>query len=136
MSENIYTITKEDIEYLVAISTEEEFLRAYPNSIIDGTLMDYRTNGLGEALNTNAKQQKDSPWYANLFEPESAARYLLNIVDNDNKISTTVSEHDSSQVHVTILFAEDGNSITIDMIQPYGTDGIWIPTTCEETQTE
>ena len=128
-----YQITKVDTEYLDGIDNTDAFLKAYPNKIIDNTRMDYLTNEMGEALNNNAISQKDSKIYNKLFEPGSAACLLLNISEDDNKIGISVIPHNENRVHVSITFTKDLGSVFVDMIQPYGTDGIWIPQTCNET---
>ena len=124
-------IVSETIEFMNAICIAEEFNRAYPEGIT-GTMMDYYSfNGAGEDLNRNAKQNPTSDWYKKLFEPDSAAIYLLNLLNNPNKVGTRVtkSDTDSSNCTVTFDFYEDGSSVTIQMIQPYGIDGIWVPST-------
>lgn len=118
------TAKLEELDYICAGDT---YGRAYPNGIT-GTRMDYLTNGAGEALNQNAVSNRDSKFYAKLFEPESAAVYLLNLLDNPNKVEVTAgSAKEDGSVPVTIHFMEDDGYVTVYMIQPYGEEGIWIP---------
>lgn len=131
MDENVCTITSETLEFMDGICIAKEYNKAYPNGIT-GTMMDYYSfNGAGEDLNRNAKENATSDWYKKLFEPDSAAIYLLNILNNPNKVGTRVtkSDTDAARCTVTFDFYEDGSSVSVQMIQPYGTDGIWIPCT-------
>lgn len=114
------------------ICSKEEFYEAYPKGVINGTPMDYLCNGAGEALNNNAKQNKDSEFYACLFEPDAAARYLLNILKNDDKVKITSQIQEDGRAQVTLAFMEKDSYAYVTMIQPYGKDGIWIPQTYEE----
>ena len=133
MSENFETkddfkITKSEILYLNSIQNVTEFLLAYEGGI-DNTPMDYLTNGLGEALNQNAKQNKDSEWYKNLFSSETAAVSLLNL-DFENVFVDESEGNTEGEVILTLYFEdEEKKSVLqgIKMIQPYGKDGIWIP---------
>lgn len=113
-----------------AVSAGYEFYEAYPDGI-NNTLMDYRTNGLGEALNNNAKNNRESEFYALFFEPAASAQYLLNLLNNENKIFLEAGEkEEDGSVLVKISFISDGTDkapVTVKMIQPWGEDGIWIP---------
>lgn len=124
-----YVITAESLRYMDNICTAEEFYQAYPDGVISGTMMDYFLNAAGEALNNNAKKNRDSEWYNQLFEPDTAAVYLLNLLNNQNKVETSVDfNEDNTSCVVTITFLLDKNrSVDVEMIRPYGSDGIWIP---------
>ena len=116
----------EALEMFEAICTKEEFERAYPHGI-NGTPMDYLENGLGEALNENAKEGRSVETYARLFEPETAAVTLLNLLNNPNKVQVEADgDAPGGRVAVNITFTEFGGSVIVEMIRPYGTDGIWI----------
>ena len=123
-------ITAESLECFEYICDLNTFKKAYEGGFINETMMDYvMYNGAGEALNKNALNNRDSiMWYERLFEPETAAVQLLNLLDNENKVSLR-SEGDKAtgSVYVHIYFVEDGKSATICMEQPYGTSGIWVP---------
>lgn len=95
--------------------------------------MDYygSLNGAGEALNDHATSNRDDWWYGKLLEPDSAAVTLLNILDNPNKVGVHVEQADTDsyipRCTVTFDFYEDGSSVSVQMMQPYTLDGIWIP---------
>lgn len=131
MDENACIITSETLQFMEGICIAKEYNKAYPNGIT-GTMMDYYSfNGAGEDLNRNAKENPTSDWYKKLFEPDSAAIFLLNLLNNPNKVGTRVTKSDTDAARCTVIFDfyEDGSSVSVQMIQPYGTDGIWIPCT-------
>lgn len=133
MSEDFETkddlkITKSEILYLDRIQNVAEFVLAYEGGI-DNTAMDYLTNGLGEVLNQNAKQNKDSMWYKNLFSPETAVVSILNL-DSENVVVDASEGNTEDEVVLTLHFKdEEKESVLqgIKMIRPFGKDGIWIP---------
>jgi hypothetical protein len=126
MADDSFTVTEEELHFYDDIASGIEYDEAYPYGI-DGTLMDYSSNDLGEYLNNNA-MLSSNVYYKDLFDPEGAARVLLNLLNNENKvkIETTDDETDSGVV-VKLTFAEDGKERMINMIQPWGENGIWIP---------
>lgn len=90
---------------------------------------DDNKNGLGEALNINARL------YGNdLYSPETAVKMLLNLLNDDDKVKLELVQDGSSAgtCTVKISFIEDGVDKYVRMIQPWGNDGIWIPQDCEE----
>lgn len=119
-----FAITSETLEYRDNICTSEEFYQAYPKGVIKGTVMDYYSyNGAGETLNEHAKER-----YTELFQPDTAAVVLLNLLKNPNKVGTVVKpSEDENTCTVTLEFYEHGDSVDVTMIRPYGSDGIWIP---------
>lgn len=120
-------VDEEELEMMDAICTGWEYADAYPFGI-NSTRMDYLHNGVGEALNDNAAETGDSKAYDMLYEPETAAVYLLNMLDNPDKVEAKASPDEASDgVTVDISFAEDGSTLKVRMIKPYGGDGIWIP---------
>lgn len=124
-------VEEEELEMLDHICTGEEYARAYPHGI-NASRMNYyeeEDGSIGEALNNNALREKDSGAYDMLFAPETAAAYLLNFLENPNKVSASVEDvmQEDGSVLVSFAFAEDGSSLKVKMIQPYGKDGIWIP---------
>lgn len=124
-------ITSETLHDMDSICTAEEFRQAYPDGIT-GTMMDYVSfNGAGVALNDHAVSNREDWWYGKLLEPASAAVTLLNILDNPNKVGVRVekTDTDSDTCTVTFEFHEDGNAVSVQMLQPYGPDGIWVPYT-------
>lgn len=134
-------ITAESVEYMDAICDWDTFASAYDGGAISGTMMDYVSyNGAGEALNKNAKNNRNNWVYARLFEPDTAAVQLLNLLNNENKVSLeVVGDTATGGVYVNIYFAENSMSTTVYMEQPYGADGIWVPQnlpTIEEQDTD
>lgn len=132
---NKFIITSETLHFMDSICTAEEFHQAYPDGFT-GTMMDYVSfNEAGEALNENAKANRDSRFYEKLFDPGTAAVYLLNLLDNRNKVGVRIGvgsglwedRTDNSTCIVRIEFYEDGKHVDVEMRQPYGSDGIWLP---------
>lgn len=113
-------VESEDIKWYDYIHTAEEFYDAYPEGIINGTMMDYYEYNAeaGEALNKNALLQP------NLYSPDTAAAYLLNI----EGAKATVRYHaaDDTTAVVTFEFA-DSSTVSVMMIKPYSSNGIWLP---------
>mgnify|MGYP003305714072 FL=1 len=127
-SKDDFKITRSEILFLDSIQNVAEFVLAYEDGI-NNTPMDYLTNGLGEILNQNAKENKDSVWYKDLFSPETAAVSLLNL-DSENVFVDASEGNTKREVILTLHFKdEEKESVLqgIKMIQPYGKDGIWIP---------
>ena len=117
------------LEWYDSIGSVEDFYAAYPSGEIAGTVMDYYTNGLGEALNKNAKENPNSSVYQALFDAEQAAGVLLNISEGESLVSYSV-EDTGGEATVQISFLKDGGMedvLEVVMWQPYGEDGIWIP---------
>lgn len=134
MADDACVITSESLQYMDSICVAAEFYQAYPNGITE-TMMDYYSfNGAGEALNQNAVENRNSDFYKKLFAPDTAAVYLLNILNNPNKVGTRVRESatDENVCIVTFDFYEDGSSVTVQMLRPYGSDGIWVPSTAPD----
>ena len=119
-------IHDEALEILDSIHSAEQFFTAYPNGVIDGTRMDYyRGNGAGEALNQNALLSDNARI---LFEPDTAAVFLLNIQDDPSVVKTDVTDQNGETI-VTFTFLEDGSTASVKMIQPLGEYDIWVPQT-------
>lgn len=130
-------VVSETLHMYDIITSAEDFRAAYPDGI-EGTMMDYTANGLGEALNENAlreapkERELDDPGrsvYQQLFSPETAAAELLNITTDKETVSYSWEDTgDTATVQINFL-KENGNaeSVEVTMWQPYGEDGIWIP---------
>ena len=125
---DVFQVTREkEISMYEYIASGFEFDAAYPEGI-NGTLMDYRTNGMGEILNehvVNSTTQTDP-----LLDPIQATRSLLNLLGNEEKVQLKVISGDPEKDHeviVQITFAEDGTQRQVKMIRPWGEKGIWIP---------
>ncbi|MCI8804400.1 MAG: hypothetical protein HFE59_00620 [Clostridiales bacterium] len=123
--DNRFVVTSEKIKFLDSISSGEDFFKAYPDGI-SGSPMDYVLNGMGEDLNRNVKNTRDSGFdvYNELFNADKAALYILNI--SDEAVSTSVNV-ENGECYVTVVFKEDGTTLKILMIKPYEKDGIWFP---------
>lgn len=123
-----YLAAESSMYYLDGISDSESFETAYGGGI-SGTPMDYLTNGAGEALHGNALQNRQDGWYyPELFAPQTAARILLNLAEDEEKVAVSAGDIQADgSVEVSITFQEEGKKAAVKMIQPYGTDGIWIP---------
>ena len=120
-----YQVMEESVTDYSAIASAQEYREAYPDGINE-TWMDYQTNGLGEALNENAKQA----WYGDdLYEPVGAAVRLLNLINNESIVQVEVvkEQYSGDMVTVRITFPKDEEEIQTHMIRPWGEDGIWIP---------
>ncbi len=122
-----YRVKENDVNWMYdSISDSSVFAEAY-GAGINGTPIDYLTNGAGEALNENAlKNRENYREYADLFAPETAARRLLNLSANGEAEVTAGSRQADGSVEVTVSFPGDGGSAKVKMIQPYGEDGIWV----------
>lgn len=129
--EGMLHIDEEHLSMLDAIASGDEYRQAYPNGIT-GTPMDYLNCNMdswdmstGEILNENALEENKA--YHRLFSPDTAAVYLLNLLDNPDKVKVRsgMPEEDGS-ISVAIRFEEDGEEILLKMIQPYGENGIWV----------
>ena len=119
-------INSENLSMLDAICTSEEFYKAYPDGIINDTIMDYTANGAGESFSREENVARQS-----LLKPDEAAIKLLNILDNPNKVKTEIAYYDDleNSAKVTFTFELDHTSVSVRMIQPYGKDGVWVPQT-------
>lgn len=122
-----FRITQEALTMYDAISSGGEFVSAYPQGI-NGTMMDYYINGMGEILNersVNYSYENDP-----LLDPVKAAQYLLNLSDNDGKVKLEIASDETAsenEVLVNITFLENDVVWQVKMIQPWGENGIWIP---------
>lgn len=123
-----YLVAENHIRYLSNLSEIDNYSRAY-GAGINGTPVDYLTNGAGEVLNENARRNKDAGrYYQELFTPQTAARNLLNISEEEEKVAVhETGTRAGGSVTVSIDFLDTRTSVEVRMIQPYGTDGIWIP---------
>jgi len=128
-----FLAASEQLEIMDAISSQEEWKRAYPNGL-SNTPMDYLWDNTAESLNQNALLS--SSWiYQTLADPKTAAIYLLNLSEDTKASTKTVSDSASedslaSFVSVNLVFP-DGSQTTVRMTQPFrqdlDDDGIWIP---------
>lgn len=133
-----YLVTESKFDAYEKIGSLDMFLKAYPYGVITGTSVDYLENELGKALNRNAKENPEIEDYQKLFSAETSARYLLNLSEDEDLVKISVADGEISEMECTlrVIFAEDQSSIDVKMIQPYGSDGIWIPQTAENRSSE
>ncbi len=128
-----FQVTSQQLQFLDGICIADEFYAAYPDGVINGTMMDYYAyNDAGETLNSNAKNTDMAlSGYAELDQPDTAAISLLNILRNENKVTVNVeyTNAQETQAVVTFAFLEDASTAKVRMIKPYGEDSIWLPQT-------
>lgn len=151
LREGKYVITSEELIWYDNISSMAEFAEAYDVSAaidgsgiyyvgIDGTGMDYSSNGTGEELNREALLSSSLEYRA-LFEPESAAVMLLNLSEDavEVQVQRTMRSGDAVErsgkidiagggdlADLEIAFSEERASVKISMVR-YGSIGIWVP---------
>ena len=128
-----FQVTSQQLQFLDGICIADEFYAAYPDGVINGTMLDYYAyNEAGETLNSNAKNTDMAlSGYAELDQPDTAAISLLNILRNENKVTVNVeyTNAQETQAVVTFAFLEDASTAKVRMIKPYGEDSIWLPQT-------
>ncbi len=125
-------ITSEEFKEMTDIENYDDFMDAYYSGInIDE--MDYSKNGLGEDLNQNAKEDTKG-LYAKLFDPVSSARYLLNLSEDESKVVVSAGEDTEDGTLVSISFIDDNIAVNMLMIQPWGSDGIYVPVQCDSDE--
>lgn len=123
-----YEVESENLRKYDRIETLSAFMKAYPEGI-EHTMMDYECNGLGEALNERAMNNRKNESYASLFSPETAAAELLNITKDQTQVEYRTKDLGET-AEVTIVFKTYGQTeeeARVTMCRPYGKDGIWIP---------
>lgn len=116
----IYYVAGETLSAYDTVTDAGTFMAAYSQGI-EGTSLDYRTNGLGEILNENAAKSPQQSSYRLLYEPGTAGPFLLNLEGGQAAVKT---EGEKSEVEYRF---EDGSSVLLHMARPFGEDGIWIP---------
>ncbi|MDM8295243.1 hypothetical protein QUW58_08595 [Enterocloster aldenensis] len=99
------------------IQSAAEFHEAYSGGIA-GTPMNYRQEGMAEALNRNARTDMV---YQDLLAPGLALEMLLNLQGGE---AAVVKDGD---VTVAVYTFPDKSRAAVSMIQPFGAEGIWIP---------
>lgn len=116
-SGGVWYVEQEHFEEYDRIQSAAAFREAYGGGIA-GTPMDYRTEDMGAALN---EQAKTDMVYQDLLDSGWSMEFLLNL---QGGIGETV-EQDGN---ITAVYTfPDGSQAAVSMIQPYGSDGIWIP---------
>lgn len=130
VQDGAYVVTGEEIQFLNDIASLEEYEAAYPEGL-KSIWMDYTQNGLGEVLNEHALE-KNSTGYRALLQPDGAARKLLNLSEADSRVKIEILEEKEQLARVRISFRTgsgeaDGETVEVEMIQPWGAEGIWVP---------
>lgn len=121
---NSYAVTEEELHMFDYIASGMEFDEAYP--IINGTLMDYTKNGMGEALVSNA-MLSSSTLIKDLQDPIESVKLLLNLLDNPNKVTIDTVDTREDSVNLRISFKEDGVDRLVTMVHIDDISGVWIP---------
>lgn len=136
-----FQVVSESMEDLSSIESAEEFYRAYPDGEITGTMMDYQANGLGAYLNEHALEEVNDDYYSRFLDAKKSALELLNIAEWENGVSQDISDKVSVSAEdmegmttVQITFLQDGSTVEVSMLKPYGEDGIWIPGTASDAE--
>ena len=133
-----FQVTEEKLETYESITSGIEFDTAYLGGFHD-TLMDYTANGLGDAANENADRNDgyDPEHEYKLYDAVEAAHYFLNIPNDETKIRMdVVPTQDEKRVVIRITFLTDGGQRMIEMIQPWGENGIWVPQNYLDSETD
>ena len=105
------------------ISDCNSFEEAYPGGII--SVLDYAQNGYGEIMNALATKEPDR--YSELFDPLEAARFLLNLNKNAEKVQLSMKSVNEDCAVVEVMFTFEGKTRDVMMRQPWGEKGIWVP---------
>jgi hypothetical protein len=131
LADDGFRVTSENLTMYDNISSIDEYNKAYPDGI-GQTMMDYSNNGLGfdEALNNNALENKSV--YSDLFSPDTAAIYILNL--NKDAVTITIEPDEngfSDRCYAIIIFKNDTSSANVKVIMTRHdeTSGIWLPYT-------
>ena len=121
-----YKVVSEEFIRYESIENADDYDNAWDASSMLADALDYTQNGLGEYLNRNAKDNTGAN-YKKLFDPITAARYLLNLSEDEAKV--TLSIDDSSEIGcvVAVKFNDSNFYTNVVVVQPWGTDGIYIP---------
>lgn len=130
VQEGVYVVTGEEIQFLNDIDSLEEYEAAYPDGM-KSIWMDYTQNGLGEVLNEHALEENGTGYRA-LLQPDSAARRLLNLSEAESRVKIKILEEKEQRARVRISFQTgsgeaDGETVEVEMVQPWGAEGIWVP---------
>ena len=110
-------VSEETLDYHEQIASAEEYDAVYPT--LNGSLIDYTVNGLGDAL-ANSVQREE------LSDPAQAAGVLLNLSEDPNEVSiSTLQDSSSVGIPVSITFVKEQEEREVMMIK-YN-DTIWVP---------
>lgn len=121
-----YVITSESTSIYDQIASKEDFYKAYPDGKIAGTPMDYMLDGTAEALNSNATGESKE-YYTDLLKADTAAVNLLNLSDKKSQVKVKIESQKDGKAVIAVTFKKDNSKVKVNMIQPFGKKGIWIP---------
>jgi len=126
VEDGICKVGQEQLTYHDSISTAEEYDTVYPG--LNGTLMDYTVNGLGEVLADNGQGEQ-------LTDPVQAARILLNLSEDPTEVSISAIQDSSSiGIPVSITFVKEQEEREVLMVKI--NDAIWVPQEKDTTTVE
>lgn len=112
------------------IRTAEEMKLLYPDGRISGTMMDYRTNGLGTGLQQNYLLGRPAV-SASFSDCEEAVYSLLNIVPGDTVMTGIYELENDRRAEVVLYFTEEDEAVlvTLERINDFKDEwlGIWVP---------
>ena len=121
-----YKVVSEEFIRYEDIETIDDYDNAWNADSMLLNPLDYSQNGLGEMLNNNAKSSTGDG-YKKLFDPLTAARYLLNLSEDEDKVTLLTIESPELGSFVAVHFSDADYDVSIDMVQPWGEDGIYVP---------
>ncbi len=120
-----YKVVSEEFVSYEDIKTADDYDNIWDASSMLGNALDYTQNGLGEQLNKNALENREN--YEKLFDPITAVRYLLNLSEDDSKVTLLPAESPEVGTFIGINFGDADYDIAVGVIQPWGSDGIYVP---------
>ncbi len=119
--DGLYYVSSEEMKEYDSITTKKELEESINTYFVCYTnKLNYINSGLSYTLNQNAVREKVGV-YASLFSPETAAPYLLNLSGG----TCIVKKKYLTCTFVTYSF-RNGDSVDIQMTQPFGKKGIWL----------
>lgn len=128
MKNGEFQVLSENIKFYDSIISKQEYEEAYSNGKINHSSMDYSTNGFGEYLNMGALEEESGNYYRLLCDPEISVFMLLNIsLDGQVTVQRIDAEVGAPKGAVQLEIQFPDGIQKINMIQPYGENGIWIP---------
>ena len=114
------------MDYHEQIASVEEYDAVYPT--LNGSLIDYTVNGLGDALASSAQREE-------LSNPVQAAGILLNLSEDPDEVSISMLQDDSSVgIPVSITFVKEQEERKVRMVKL--NDTIWVPQEYETVTVE
>ena len=119
-------VSEETLDYHEQIASVEEYDAVYPT--LNGSLIDYTVNGLGDALASSAQREE-------LSNPVQAAGILLNLSEDPDEVSISMLQDDSSVgIPVSITFVKEQEERKVRMVKL--NDTIWVPQEYETVTVE